>query len=258
LAFSAPIIVESEVVAVVAVTVDLGNFVDFDNQLNQYAMLVDNRPGDNRGIILEHPLFQEILATEGRLPDDLSRTIVDWSYTETANPADLFQDPVGRHSLGKAYNRPFIVGTADVVMLTTHEWHAGAQPQNSPGTPATLAPNPAVAQESHALSDQPSNRATTKTPVLQTGLVVMAMEDFESVVAPADNLIYQWGRLAAVAACLLLTISIGMWFFVRRLLQESREKLERVFSPAQTESKSIRTRNTLPVTVDRHKPTEET
>jgi eukaryotic-like serine/threonine-protein kinase len=228
LAFSAPVLRDSEVVAIVAVTVDLGNFVDFENQRNQYAMLVDNRPGENRGIILEHPLFEFLLTEHGRLPDDLSHTIIDLNSLPTQSKARSFRDPVGRHSMGREYDRVFIVGKADVARL------------KSPKMPST--------QEKVDTSEEGSSstRIAESTAKAKTGLVVIALEDYASVVAPASDLIYQWGRLAAIASIFLLTISVGMWFFVRRLLQESREKLNRVFTATQTESDSLKTRDTIP------------
>lgn len=234
LAFSAPVFDGGEVIAIVAVTVDVGNFVDFENQTNQYAMLVDNRPGENRGIVLEHPLFESLMSKHRKLPDDLSHTIIDVDSLQKQNEERSFRDPVGAHALGKKYDRVFIVGKADVARLKTFE----------------IAGDPPKPSDAQAHSEAPLAAGKAKT-----GLVVIALEDYSKVVQPARNLFYKWGRLAGIASIILLTISVGMWFFVRRLLQESRDKLNRVFTATQTESDTLKTRDTLPA-VDRDKATE--
>jgi hypothetical protein len=243
LAFSTPVIRDGQTIGLVAVTVDLGNFIDFENQQSHYAMLVDNRVGDNRGIILEHPLFQKLLALQEKLPDDVSRSIVDLDALEKRSETEpRFRDPVGKHPLGSAYDREAVVGRSDVMLLKSLE-------------PSELHDKSASDLDSSEESPKLTVDNREKSERQPTGLVVLALEDYASVVAPANNLIYQWGRLAAFASFFLLTVSIGMWFFVRRLLQESREKLERVFSPSRTESISFRTRETLLAT-DVRKSTE--
>ncbi len=232
-AFSAPIYRAGGIEGLVAVTVDLGNFIDFVNQENHYAMLVDARPGDNHGIILEHPLFQSILMEEDRLPEALGRCIVDLSNISETSSFDekaRFVDPVGKTEVGKMYNQESIFGVADVTLLKSYGNEAEIAPQDRYRSQALAAREP-------------------------TGLVVIAAEDYASVVKPAERLIYQWGKLASFAFLFLLTASIGMWFFVRRLLQASRKRLELAFSPSVTESNSFRYRETIQA-VDREGATE--
>ncbi len=203
-AFSAPIIVDGKVEGVVAVTVDLGNFIDFANTPTHYAMLVDSRSvdlatGNHSGIILEHPLFKEVLQDQGRIPDELARCRLDLdSLCE-----DDFRDPVGETETGQKaeYGRQSIVAKANVTME-----------EKGTATSGAAAPT--------------GNRRS------KTGLVVLTVEDRDSIVAPANELSRQLGRLAALASTMLLLVSIGMWFFVRRMLQESRQRLERAFSPS--------------------------
>lgn len=243
LAFSTPVYRDGQIIALVAVTVDLGNFIEFENEDNHYAMLVDNREGENRGIILEHPLFQKLLSVQQRLPTDLSRSIVDLDEIEERDEEEpRFRDPVGKHPLGTAYDREAVVGKSDVLLLKSIEL------KDVPAENETVAELETVLDDLEKNASDPEKRQPT-------GLVVLALEDYGSVVAPAKNLIYQWGKLAAFAAFFLLTVSTGMWFFVRRLLQESREKLERAYSPSRTESASFRMRETLPAT-ERGKSTE--
>jgi eukaryotic-like serine/threonine-protein kinase len=242
LAFSTPVMDGEDVIAIVAVTVDLGNFIDFENEQSHYAMLVDNREGDNRGIILEHPLFQILLAVQPKLPDDLSRSIVQLDQIPEDNGHEIrFRDPVGQHPLGIVYDRESIVGRSEVMMLKSLDaWmqqEPDAQARDDESGEGRVIPLRRDGMRAPRRDD--SGRTSS-------GLVVLALEDYASVVAPANNLIYEWGRLASFAAFFLLAVSVGMWFFVRRLLQESREKLERAFSPSRTESISFRNRDTVP------------
>lgn len=226
-AFSRPIVIDDEIAGIVAVTVDLGGFVDFVNRENHYVMLIDDRPGENRGIILEHPLHQKLVADKGSLPEELGRLIVD---LQAAQASKLFVDPVGSTEIGRDFDRPSIVGISPVMLRT----ESAANGLNN-------FPSQNDEPEDHRHDDGQA-----------TGLVVMALEDYAVVVAPVDGLVAQWRVLALLASGGLLLISLMMWLFVRRLLQESRERLERAFSPASTEILSVQQRETL---LSRSRPT---
>lgn len=212
-AFSTPIMIDDQVVGIVAVTVDLGGFVDFANQENHYVMLIDDRPGENRGIILEHPLHQKVINEMGILPEELGRLIVD---IQAAQESKFFVDPVGSTQIGLDYNRPSIVGISPVTLRN-----------RAPST-----------------STQSIDSSELLEPEVQaTGLVVMALENYANVAAPVDSLVAQWRVLALLASVGLLLVSVIMWLFVRKLLQESRERLERAFSPGSTEILSLPSRD---------------
>jgi hypothetical protein len=220
-AFSCPIVSNEQIIGIVAVTVDLGGFVEFVNQTNHYAMLIDDRPGENQGIILEHPLHQKILAEQVRLPEELGRLIVD---LKQAQRNQLFLDPVGSTEIGREYNRPAIIGISPVWLKTDQMPRTTFEPAwNMLSEPAPSRQDP-----------------------IATGLVVMALENHAEVVAPVAGLIEQWRTLALLASTGLLLVSMMMWLFVRKLLQESRQRLERVFSPSSTELLSFQQRDTVP------------
>ena len=63
----------------VAATANVGDFVEFKNDgPKHYAILVDDREGDNKGAVLEHPLFDEILKDRPRdYSGNLTRCVVD-------------------------------------------------------------------------------------------------------------------------------------------------------------------------------------
>lgn len=93
---------------VLAVTVDLGEFSQFDEGGPDFcAVLVDNRSGSQRGMILQHPLF------EGRrtLPPRFA------TYRLLLKPDEVvYRDPLGEDPEGEKYNREWIVAQAAVVL----------------------------------------------------------------------------------------------------------------------------------------------
>ncbi|MGD0383020.1 MAG: protein kinase [Thermoguttaceae bacterium] len=73
-AISTPVFDESSkknFLGVVAMTVEVGLLVEplLRGGERQFAVVVDNRDGDNPGVILQHPLFDKFLAKQGELPD---------------------------------------------------------------------------------------------------------------------------------------------------------------------------------------------
>ena len=220
LAFSIPLFVQDQVIGIAAVTVDLGNFIEFANQESHYAILIDDRPGTNRGVILEHPLFQKLLTSDGKLPDEFLDLRVDNNQLQQE---DRFLDPVGGTAAGLSYNRPGIFGSADVLIKNIG-----------------------------SLNQMPQ---MPQMPVRQSGLIVLAIEDYWQVVAPANELVNQWRWLAGFASLALLTISVCMWLLVRQMMAESRQRLERTFAPAFTEAASFQLQDTV-AAIDRQKSTE--
>ena len=225
-AFSAPVRLKQNgpVEGIVAVSVNLGNFVEFNNYNKHYAMMVDTRTGANPGVILEHPLFQELLEADGKIPSVLSDCRVD--LTQFDEKERLFRDPVGETDKGKEfdYDRLSIVAQKEVTM----EDHRTAGIENQ-----------MVLDE-----DGVRKPDTSQVGRLDTGLIVLAVEDHASIVAPANDLSRQLGRLALLAALFLAGVTIVMWLFVKRMLQESKQRLERAFSPS-TESSSLKDKETI-------------
>ncbi len=230
-AFSAPIRLSQDGLAqggpvegIVAVSVNLGNFVEFNNNRNtHYAMMVDTRTGENPGVILEHPLFEKLLGTEGRIPTELSDCRVDLSSLDSSS---MFRDPIGETLRGKEfeYDQVSIVAQEEVTM----EDYRLRGNRNKTTLESGLT----------------SKEGQTNVDRLDTGLVVLAVVDHESIVAPANDLSRQLGRLALLAALFLAGVTIVMWLFVKRMLQESKQRLERAFSPS-TESSSLENMETI-------------
>jgi hypothetical protein len=119
-AVSTPVFDRSEerrFLGVVALTVKVGRFVSFDTADGgrQFAVLVDHRPGDYEGVILQHPLYDKLIAAKGRLPDRFE----DYRLT----PSDLpdrdetmrrYRDPLAADPEGGEYDCHWLARMAPV------------------------------------------------------------------------------------------------------------------------------------------------
>ena len=96
---------------VVALTVDIRVFLRFeDNSENFFAVLVDGRPGEHKGIVLQHPVYEELPADE-RLPESFTEHRVDVFEGETAR---ITSDPFADDPFGKAFDRTWLASQAEV------------------------------------------------------------------------------------------------------------------------------------------------
>ncbi len=207
-AFSAPIFHEGRFVGIAAVTADLGSLIEFQNADDQYVMLVDTRPGDYQGIVLEHPLLRKIQSEseDGRnpLPASLSTRrvaadVVD-KMNSTESDLDNFQDPIGDDPDGTAYDRDWIASWADVF----HKANLTGQ----------TAPN-----ELRSV----------------TGLKVIAVTDRLKAMLPSRTLGQQLAQMGSLALLVFLFVTGGLLYLVFRSLRLGRERVARI-SGSSTES----------------------
>ena len=198
-AFSSPIRdADDNVLGIVAVTVDLGKLVDFEDSSDHYVMLIDDRKdenGDNLGKVLEHPLFSKArhLDADQRLPQELADVRVN---LESLSKLKTSMDPLGQTEVGRKleYDRKFIIAIEEV---SKEKAEVGADVSNDDASAATG----------------------------KKGIYVIALEDYESVMEPSRNLSARLGRLAVLAFLILVSVAIGMWFLVTRIFRESRRRL---------------------------------
>ncbi len=199
-AFSAPIVAENQVVGIVAVSAELGDFIVFEAKDNRYWMLVDGRKD---GAILGHPIYRDLKQQQLPVPDALSNLEIDIEEAKQKNvakPFDSFKDPVGAIDFGAElsgdmkYDQESIVSVEAVSMRPTV-------------TP--LVTDAAVKLE------------TVKQPAFYV-LVLHNTEDvFADVLALEDRL--KWLGVLASLAILLVWVSMG--YFVYRLLQATKNRL---------------------------------
>ena len=201
--FSAPIRLEpgGEIMGIVGCAVEMGNFIDFEDGRGQYAMLFDNRTGDNTGVILEHPLFDRLKAEGRSLPPTITRYRID--HLEEITQRHLFRDPVANDPLGRDFDR---------------DWIAAVEPVKR--TPSGDLPSAGPSPASHASSDPES-----VTDPINTGLYVLAAEDYENVVRPVHELSWRLAILGGMAAVFFILITVGMWLSVLKMLRQSRQRL---------------------------------
>ncbi len=188
-AFSVPIYIDADFAGIVAVTVELGDFISFEDGANQYAMLVNGLPGTNHGIILEHPLIREAqknLKEDQRLPDRLTTRRVDFNQLEVNQ--GKFVDPLG-------YD-PNQLGAKQ-------RWIAGSVPVQR------------AVNGSGAMVD--------------TGLYVVAVQDADTVVEPARGLGRRMVQVGVLALMTFFAVTLGLSYVVFRSFGLSRRSISRFY-----------------------------
>lgn len=124
IAISTPIFREvngqDEFAGVLALTVNLGDFeisqADLSSSQDRFAVLVDGRPGNEQGTILQHPLFTELLQEQAELDQDfLSPKYRVPTDLFTSQRAEDYTDPLGSHPKGAKYNRRWLAAAAEVL-----------------------------------------------------------------------------------------------------------------------------------------------
>ena len=203
IAFSTPVIVDGEYIGVVGLTVEMGNFVEFQSAQNQYAVMYDGRPGKNHGLVLEHPLFDQFLNRREKLP----AALVDCRVNVLKIAEQPFEDPIGKTEIGVDYRDQYISGVADV-----------------------------------EFSDLDLN---TEGARRRSGLAILVLENYESIIEPSRVLGTRMLTLAIRATVIALVVAIGMWIFAARLLRNSGRQLVRSFSPSGDSSQSVRSSETF-------------
>lgn len=112
-AISAPVLDREsrELLGVVALTVDIRVFLRFeDNRENFFAVLVDGREGQRKGLVLQHPIY-EASDNSQRMPDGF----ID--YRAKVFPDDearIITDPLGEAADGERYGRQWLAAQARV------------------------------------------------------------------------------------------------------------------------------------------------
>jgi hypothetical protein len=167
------------VLGVVAMTVNLGVFVDFPfgEGDRQFAVLVDGRLGDHTGMILQHPLFDEILESQPRLPKHFTEPRFHVPLDEL-NPADgtkTFQDPLGQDPAGRKYRKEWVAAKMPVYLIRRQDGHAES---------------------------------------VDTGLVVLVQEDYQASLDPVQSLGRRLLREGLAALVGVVCVVFVLWSVV--------------------------------------------
>jgi hypothetical protein len=91
---------------VVALTVEVGRFVELLGGDDPFAVLVDWRAGPHQGTILQHPLYDQLRRQKGRVPErflDYRLTAADLPSAEYPSRRQDYRDPLAADAEGRAY-----------------------------------------------------------------------------------------------------------------------------------------------------------
>ncbi|REK17388.1 MAG: serine/threonine protein kinase [Planctomycetota bacterium] len=105
---------------VLGVSADVGRFLDLPEASRQlFAVLVDWRDGPNKGLILQHPLFEKLRSAENEVPERFE----SYHIEEEELPAfgalsvrERYVDPLSRDPEGKDYDMHWLAEAAPVGM----------------------------------------------------------------------------------------------------------------------------------------------
>ena len=99
--------IAGQFLGIVATTVEVGKFVTLPGLQSQFAVLVDMRPGEDQGLILQHPLYDKLIAEQGRLPDRFRDYLIstdDLPANDNPERQRHYYDPLGKDPEGKQYD----------------------------------------------------------------------------------------------------------------------------------------------------------
>jgi len=100
---------EKRFLGVVALTVEVGRFVELQGGEGQFAVLVDWREGKHKGVILQHPLFNELQRKHGRVPDRFREyRLTPEDLPTTAEQRQKYFDPLGDDPEGATYDKHWL------------------------------------------------------------------------------------------------------------------------------------------------------
>jgi len=173
---------QDEVIGVLALTVNLGDFAYFRRQdsPDRFAVLIDDREGPQHGIVLQHPLFDE-MGRDGRGPEkDFATTEFRVKDEQLArlDQHPRYRDPLGDAEGGEAYR---------------DEWIAAFAPVTLPGTDAS-----------------------------RSDMIVLVQERLQDAIAPVKQLGSRLMREGLWAFGGVLIVVVALWTIVLRMLKEPR------------------------------------
>ncbi len=172
-----------EFLGIVALTVEMGGFLEgFQNTPTRYAVLVDGREGPYEGVILQHPLFDEVLEEEKKLPGRFStyRVSLEGGDAGAVEVSSQYFDPLGEDPAGQKYEQPWIKAEAPVKLRRG--------PQDESGNPT----------------------------MRSTGWFVLVQEDYNAAIQPVQDLGRRLLREGLIALGAVFVTIAALWYFVIR------------------------------------------
>lgn len=106
---------DAKFLGVIAMTVQVGHLVELQSGSEQFAVLVDWRDGPNKGIVLQHPLFDQLQAEAGRAADRFKDyRISSENLPTTRDRGERYRDPLAQDPLGEKYRTRWLAGVQPV------------------------------------------------------------------------------------------------------------------------------------------------
>jgi eukaryotic-like serine/threonine-protein kinase len=116
-AIAAPVFDDSpqkKFLGVVGRTTEVGRFIKFPGSRQQFAVLVDYRDGQNKGLIVEHPLFHALL-DQGELPERLKDCrLGDGDLPNATERQERYADPLAGDEEGGDYDQRWLAAMEPV------------------------------------------------------------------------------------------------------------------------------------------------
>lgn len=94
---------------VVAMTVEVGRFVELQGSQDQFAVLIDWREGEHKGIVLQHPLLDALRAAQGKVPDRFEQyRLRREDLPNRLQRMQAYRDPLAQDPEGHRYDKRWL------------------------------------------------------------------------------------------------------------------------------------------------------
>lgn len=181
-AVSHPVYLEGQFVGVIALTVDIGRFLRFDERVGTFfASLVDGRKGESYGKVLQHQMFESWVDMRDRIPDKL---------LQRSAPLDSFEN-----NMAKAYRDPL--------------WDLTSEQEGDKNSPGVF-----LAATAPVIVDNGSEKG------IETGLIVIVQESLGQATSPVDQLGHRLLFEGGLALSFVLIVVMVLWGVVLRVLRD--------------------------------------
>ncbi|HEV3136687.1 MAG TPA: hypothetical protein VGZ26_02265, partial [Pirellulales bacterium] len=105
---------DEKFLGVIGLSVDVHQFVEI-KEGHPFAVLIDWRPGPNKGLVLQHPLFDELLNDHQQIPDRFQTyKLKKGELPENPAKEENYIDPLAKDPQGKEYDKHWLARSAPV------------------------------------------------------------------------------------------------------------------------------------------------
>ena len=105
---------DDKFLGVIGLSVDVRRFVEMQDSKRQFAVLVDWRTGPNKGLILQHPLFEKLLQEKQDPQHFQAYRLTDADLPDNDAKSENYYDPLAKDPLGKEYDKHWLAESAGV------------------------------------------------------------------------------------------------------------------------------------------------